>query len=178
MAQTPADPRAGIVRFIERAHAVLDQTSYYGVLGVSPQATVAQIRGSYYQLASRLHPDLHIGCLAPETERRLTAVFSRVVEAYKILADGARREQYDLGLAAGKLRWDADAAARPKSKSADAEVPQGPARRFFNLGRDALRAQDARGAVLNLRMALQIAPGNAVIERELARAEALAGGKS
>jgi DnaJ-class molecular chaperone len=168
------DPRGAIARFVERAHEALASTDYYGILGVARDTNAVQMRDVYYKLAAKLHPDLHAGWMNEEQRRKLTSVYSRVVEAYKILSDGQRRAQYDAGLAEGKLRFDADAAARPKIKRVEDDVPDGSARKFFLLGCDALRSRNGKGAVMNLRMALSMAPGNEVIKRELEVAEKLA----
>ncbi len=177
MSASNRDPRAAVTAFVEKAHAALGSTDYYAVLGVSRDATASQMRDRYYRMASRLHPDLHGEWMAPELRDKLTAVYSRVVEAYRVLTDDERRNVYDAGLAEGKLRWDADAAARPKVKRDEDDVPQGAARRFFLLGRDALLANNAKSAVMNLRMALSMDPANEAIKRVLAKAEALERGE-
>ncbi len=173
MSQRRSDPRETISTFVEKAHAVLGETDYYGILGVKRDATAQQLRDRYYVMASRLHPDLHGEWMTEPQRRKLTSVYSRVVEAYKILTDGERRAEYDRGLEEGRVRFDADAAARPKIKRDEDDVPDGSARKFFLLGREALRARNGKGAVMNLQMALKMAPGNQVIEAELARAKEL-----
>jgi len=173
MSQRRRDPRETISTFVDNAYTALDATDYYGVLGVPRDVAAPQLRERYYALASRLHPDLHGEWMPEATRHKLTSVFSRVVEAYKILTDGERRAEYDKGLAEGQLRFDADAAARPKIKRVEDDVPDGSARKFFLLGRDALRARNGKGAVMNLQMALKMAPGNKAIQAELATAKAL-----
>ena len=168
------DPRAQIMRYVDRAYEALERASYYELLNLPADVTRPALRDRYYKLASRLHPDLHGDCLAPDEAHKLTSVYSRIVEAYKILRDGERRAQYDAGLAEGKLRWDADAGARRQVRRVEDDVKNPSARKFFVLGRDALRAGNGKAAVMNLRMALSMEPGNAVIQAELTRAEALA----
>jgi curved DNA-binding protein CbpA len=96
MSGEPRNPRQSLFAFVEHAFGALATTDYYAILGVPRAATLEQIKASYYKLASRLHPDLH-GDVADAERRKLTTVFSRVVEAYKILSHGQRREQYDAG---------------------------------------------------------------------------------
>src|SRR5690606_27135103 len=122
MADAPHDPRARIMRFVDTAYAALDRTNYYELLNVRPDATRPELRSRYYKLAARLHPDLHGDALDDAQAHRLTAVYSRIVEAYKVLTDGERRAQYDAGLAEGKLRWDADAGARRQVRRPEDEV--------------------------------------------------------
>lgn len=164
------------MRFVEKAHAALGQVSYYDLLGVGRDATSQELRSKYYKLAARLHPDLHGDSIDDDHRRMLTAVYSRVVEAYKILTHGERREQYDQGLDDGKLRWDADAGARKKIRRAEEEVVNAGARRFFLLGRNAVLARDKASAVMNLKLALSMEPSNAVIKAELVKAEQLEDG--
>lgn len=173
MAGTRRDPRETITAFVTRAHGALDDTDYYSILGVGRDADTEQLRASYYRLASRLHPDLHGDWMTPELRRKLTSVFSRVVEAYKVLTHGERRAAYDAGLADGRVRFDADAAARPKIKRVEDDVPDGAARKFFMLGCDALRMRNAKAAIMNLKMAQSMARGNPVIAAKLSEAEAL-----
>src|SRR6266545_3132944 len=96
--------RAAIEQFVERAYAAMDQTDYYRVLGMSSAAGEPEIRDAYYKLAARLHPDVHGEGLDPIFRQRLTTVFSRVVEAYRVLSDPARRSEYDQTLAHGGMR--------------------------------------------------------------------------
>lgn len=60
--------------------------NYYLVLGVSPDATLEQIRGAYREQAKELHPD-HYG---PDSKP-----FIDLQEAYAVLSDPAQRRAYD-----------------------------------------------------------------------------------
>jgi molecular chaperone DnaJ len=64
--------------------------SYYDVLGVSPQATEADIKRAYRALARRYHPDS--GPEDPDAEAR----FKEVTIAYETLRDPERRRRYDM----------------------------------------------------------------------------------
>lgn len=167
------DSQRKIAQFIERAYGMLPTTDYYAILGVDRAAGGAQIRDSYYKLAVRLHPDRFGDWMDRELRRKLTAVYSRVGEAYKILTHGERREQYDAGLAEGRLRWDVDA-SKPKVKRPEDLVSNPAARRFFLLGREALATKNGKSAVMNLQMALSMEPGNAAIQEALVEAKKLA----
>jgi molecular chaperone DnaJ len=65
------------------------EKDYYAVLGVSKDASSADIKKAYRKLATSLHPDKNPGDAAAE-ER-----FKSVSEAYDVLADDARRREYD-----------------------------------------------------------------------------------
>ena len=64
--------------------------SYYVTLGVSPNESTREIRAAFLDLVKRYHPDR----LGPERSH----YFQRILEAYHVLADPARRSQYDRGL--------------------------------------------------------------------------------
>ncbi|MBA3635285.1 MAG: DnaJ domain-containing protein [Actinomycetota bacterium] len=66
-----------------------DQINYYDVLGISREASQAEIRNAYRNLAKERHPD-HPGGSAEE--------FSLLQEANAVLSDPNRRRQHDEAL--------------------------------------------------------------------------------
>ena len=72
--------------------------TYYDLLDVAPDATVAEIRRAYVGLARAHHPDHHAGAaVAARTanEREM----QRINEAWAVLGDAERRRAYDVTLA-------------------------------------------------------------------------------
>ncbi|MEV5508942.1 molecular chaperone DnaJ [Streptomyces orinoci] len=65
------------------------EKDYYKALGVSKDATEAEIKKAYRKLAREFHPDANKGDAAAE-ER-----FKEISEAYDVLADAKRRKEYD-----------------------------------------------------------------------------------
>ena len=63
----------------------------YSVLGVLRDATLEEIKRAYLEAAQRLHPDKNVA--AGETE-----LFLDVQQAYEVLSNPKRRNQYDLTL--------------------------------------------------------------------------------
>lgn len=63
--------------------------NYYETLGVARTATEEEIKRAYRKLARQYHPDLHPNDKEAETN------FKAVQEAYDVLGDKAKREQYD-----------------------------------------------------------------------------------
>jgi curved DNA-binding protein CbpA len=70
-----------------RPHADKD---YYSLLGVSPEAGQEEIRRAYRRLALAWHPDRR-----PD-DPRAAERFKEISEAYAVLMDPAKRQEYDL----------------------------------------------------------------------------------
>lgn len=65
---------------------------YYKILGVSKEAAQKEIKEAYRRLARKYHPDANPG--RKEAEER----FKEISEAYDVLGDPKKRNQYDQGL--------------------------------------------------------------------------------
>ncbi len=61
---------------------------YYQILGVKPEASPEEIKRSYRRLALKYHPDKNPGDTIAE------AAFKEIAEAYEILSDSKKREDY------------------------------------------------------------------------------------
>jgi molecular chaperone DnaJ len=65
-----------------------EKRDYYEVLGVSKNASKDEIKDAYRKLAMQFHPDRN---KAPEAEEK----FKEISEAYAVLSDDEKRQQYD-----------------------------------------------------------------------------------
>ncbi len=65
------------------------KTDYYTVLGVSKTASADDIKAAYRKLALKYHPDRNPG--NKEAEEK----FKEAAEAYEVLSDAQKRQQYD-----------------------------------------------------------------------------------
>jgi len=69
---------------------------YYQLLGLSADASEAQVRRAYRKLARKYHPDLNPGNKVAEDK------FKEISEAYTVLSDADSRRQYDESVQAAK----------------------------------------------------------------------------
>jgi curved DNA-binding protein CbpA len=101
----------GDVNALPEWEEVLDDANYYEILGVLEIADAEAIRLAFHEFSLGFHPDAHPG-VGPDVQARLTRVFQRGVEAYRVLSVPESRAQYDLALAKGELRLEGGAATR------------------------------------------------------------------
>ena len=64
----------------------MNKKDYYEVLGVSKDASDADIKSAFRKLAKKYHPDI---CKEPDAEEK----FKEVQEAYAVLSDPTKRKQ-------------------------------------------------------------------------------------
>lgn len=69
----------------------MSKRDFYEVLGVSKNASEAEIKKAYRRLAMKYHPDRHNGEQGPDAEKK----FKEVKEAYEVLSNAQKRSAYD-----------------------------------------------------------------------------------
>jgi molecular chaperone DnaJ len=62
---------------------------YYKILGVPKSATKDEVKKAYRKLAMQYHPDRNPGDKVSEEK------FKEAAQAYEVLSDDAKRQQYD-----------------------------------------------------------------------------------
>lgn len=139
--------------------ALLDESSYYEVLGVLEIADGGAIRAAFHEFAVAFHPDVFPDA-DEETADALRRVFQRGAEAYRVLSRPDSRAEYDLALAKGQLRLDGTIGPPPLSRTSDIrsldELCHSPgARRFAKRAEELITAGDLTGAKRELQMALR-----------------------
>lgn len=66
-----------------------EKRDFYEVLGLNKNASDSEIKKSYRKLAKQYHPDLNPG------DKQAEARFKEVNEAYEVLSDKSKKENYD-----------------------------------------------------------------------------------
>ena len=100
------------------------QKDFYNVLGVSEKATPDEIKKQYRRLAKQHHPDSNKGD-AKSAER-----FKEISEAYQVLSDAKKRQQYDEMRRLGAF----DSFASRASRSGAGPPPASVKGKTFNTG--------------------------------------------
>jgi DnaJ-class molecular chaperone len=67
----------------------MPKRDYYDILGVKENASDEEIKRVYRELAKKYHPDKNEG------DKTAEAKFKELSEAYNVLRDPAKRQQYD-----------------------------------------------------------------------------------
>lgn len=68
---------------------------YYEVLGCTRQATTAEIKTAYYQLAKKYHPDRYHQRDTGDLRNKLETLFASITQAYDTLSQPSLRAGYD-----------------------------------------------------------------------------------
>ena len=66
-----------------------EKRDYYDVLGVSKSSSADEIKKAYRKIAIKFHPDKNPGNKEAEEQ------FKEAAEAYEILSNPQKRQQYD-----------------------------------------------------------------------------------
>jgi len=69
-----------------------EKEDYYAILGIKKEATEAEIKKAYRKLALKWHPDKN-----PNNREEAEEKFKKINEAYSVLSDKNKRNQYDHG---------------------------------------------------------------------------------
>lgn len=68
---------------------------YYDILGLTRQASSADIKAAYYHLAKKYHPDRHHQRDSSDLRPKLERLFALITQAYDALSQPAERAAYD-----------------------------------------------------------------------------------
>jgi len=115
----PADVQAKIDEALELKSRI-PELDYYQVLGVTRQASEADIKKAYFQLARKFHPDLYGRGVTPEIKAQIEELFDYITKSYRVLT--SKDEKPAVAGKSVSVTRDDD---RDKSKSAEIRFRQG-----------------------------------------------------
>ncbi|OGW29383.1 MAG: hypothetical protein A2X56_13480 [Nitrospirae bacterium GWC2_57_13] len=146
-------PAASEMRsMIEKAYAELDGRNHYEVLGVDQDVSSEALKKTYFRLAKLYHPDRHFDPALTDLKNSLDTVFSRITDAYNVLTDKAKRDEYNLSRA---MKPAAAAAQMDKTDNAATAANQ------FNKGLKEYKTGNFWGALEAFKWAGRLDPSNA-----------------
>ncbi|KAG5452210.1 DnaJ sub C member 7 [Clonorchis sinensis] len=93
----PSDEHKQGLQMAKRELARSKEINYYKVLGVKKSASSDEIKQAYKKLALQHHPDRHTHA-DDATRQEQEQKFKEVGEAYSVLSDPQKRQQYDSGM--------------------------------------------------------------------------------
>jgi curved DNA-binding protein CbpA len=79
---------------IERRVKLLDEQTYFQILGIDEKADANAVQSAYFQLAKSWHPDRLHSSLT-DMKAKVAMVFARVNEAYQTLSNAEKRAEYE-----------------------------------------------------------------------------------
>jgi curved DNA-binding protein CbpA len=109
--------RREVLAFLDRVEPVLGGMDHFELLDVEPDAGDPAIQRAFHGMAAALHPDRHRRELTAEQHERLTIVYARIAEAYRVLRDPALRDGY-LREAARQIA-ERETGAAPSGRTSD-----------------------------------------------------------
>ncbi|MGQ0507754.1 MAG: J domain-containing protein, partial [Myxococcaceae bacterium] len=145
-----------------------NELDYFQLLKLTPEATPAEIKKSFYSESRTYHPDRFYQLNDPELKARVNDVYKRVTEAYAVLRDDQKRRKYVVDIAgadrAQKIRFTETSEAETKQqakKEAEEQIGTTPkGRQFYATGLAEFQAGRWAGAERNFKMALTFEPSN------------------
>ena len=155
----PAQVDPSIAEAFARLEQFLQQArgqNYYEILGVDAAAATPQsVKKHYHRRSKEFHPDRFHHARTPEIDAKVEELYGLLTKAYETLRDPAKREAYDRTHGIRATVEFRRAAAKSRAAEALAQAQRG---RTF-------------GAVVGLKVALSLDPGNPDIQRKLEELE-------
>jgi len=130
---------------------------HFSLLGVSPDASAAEIRKAYFALARQLHPDRLSALGIPDDERSAQRLFAQVNSAFALLSDPRSRADYaEIQRRGGEavVRAEQAQAERLATRLLDAEEA-------YRRGEMALRRDQLSTALAEFARAIELDPNEA-----------------
>jgi tetratricopeptide (TPR) repeat protein len=130
----------------------LSDLDHYNALGVTAQASPADIKRAYFKAAKKFHPDALARLGLEDLRNDAAQVFARIAEAFETLSNSSKKEAYDLG--------GSDAPEIDTARLAQAETS-------FRKGEILVRMGNFHGALEYLEPAVELWPDESAYQSVL-----------
>ncbi len=162
-------------------HASLSTATHYELLGISMNASTAELKKAYYAMAKKYHPDRHHSPFLHDVHGQLEELFLKVQQAYQKLTDPLARRRYDSSLRTEAPRGEVPSAGPSpgggaidgNAQSPDAEAPRPMdkmAEAQYRKGKGHFLEMRFFDAIQCLREAVRLAPDKGHYHKLLAQA--------
>lgn len=140
---------------------------HFTLLGLSMEASPADIRSAYFTLARKLHPDRLSAIGIDDEDRKAQRLMAQVNLAFAVLNDNAKRDEY-----LSVMRRGGEAAVKAEEAKAD-EMAMAimRAEEAFKQGEMALRRDQLPQAIEAFQMAVELQPKESEYQALLAWAQ-------
>ncbi|HUS32747.1 MAG TPA: DnaJ domain-containing protein [Kofleriaceae bacterium] len=157
-----------IEHLLETKIPLLDRgVDHFTLLGLSLEASPADIRSAYFTLARKLHPDRLSAIGVEDEERRAQRLMAQVNLAFAVLNDPVKRNEYTSIVHRG-----GEAAVKAEEARADELAMRVMrAEEAFKQGEMALRRDQLQQAIEQFQMAVELQPREAEYQALLAWAQ-------
>lgn len=143
-----------IADLVREKYTLLRSGDYFALLGVPRDADQNAVRAAYFALAKLLHPDSVARQRLQGLEREALEVFKAITEAYSVLTDRKRRQEYEAQTQPG---------ARPVTTTGEMRAARDKsqeARVFFHKGTLFLQRRAFKDAEASFKKACELDPSN------------------
>ena len=172
-----ADPEGFARAEVDAMSDNLSNIDYYTLLGVNRTDKRGSLQTAFHRKTRAYHPDRFFTCTDEKLKKKAATLYKRTVEAYMVLRNPQKRQEYDRQLdqalagQSGDVRLkDAGDVVQRKERS-DIQIKHPNAKKFYSLALTCMNQKNFNGAIMNLKMALTAEPGNEWISKKLAEAE-------
>ena len=84
-----------IINKIETTYTTFKNANYYEIFGLRESAPFDEIKRAYHKIVREFHPDRYSYLDSDHLKSQLNTIFCFITEAYAILSDPEKKEQYD-----------------------------------------------------------------------------------
>jgi hypothetical protein len=137
-------------KILKTYHQMATQ-NYFEIIGVTPTTTPEEIKEVYIKLAKKFHPDSFPSNVLPLVEKTASEIFGKINEAYQVLTDLNKRNEYIKSISA----------PAEEAKTADTVQDTLNAELQFQKGKVFLRKREFENAKTAMGWAVKLMPEEA-----------------